>query len=206
MAINYNQSFGAEMLGIVKELPGRTLDAFLTTDEKRDTCHHSFETFVLRFAEEDIEFTTREVLDADWFTETNTVDVFHRPNRDSWFPYGKRMGIRQPDGRVKWVKRERKFEVFPVGRKIDAVSVVTAIQTRDASKSKFGGESGSGEYVRAIVLHLGDDALVFDKGDAAWSELWDVTWRKTGELDFPVENAPADTPEFSTTVRIDRFP
>lgn len=202
---NYHNGFNDEMLGIVKSLPSRTLGAFLSTDEKGAKWLHSFETFVLRFMDEDIEFTTREILDSDWFTETNTVDVFHRPNRDSWFPYGKRMGVRQPDGRVKWVKRERKFEEFPVGRKIDAVSVVTATLARDASKSQFGGESGTCDYVRAIVLHFGDDALVFDKGGVAWSELWDISWRKSSGLDFPVEDDPKENPEYTTTIRIDKF-
>lgn len=202
---DYNYGFNDEMLGIVKTLPGRKLDAFLTTDEQEEYGLDSFETFVLRFAEEDIEFTTKELVGVDWFNETNTVEVFHRPNRDSWFPYGKRMGVRQPDGRVKWVKRDRKFFEFSVARRIDAVSVVTATLVRDASKSAFGGESGTGDYVRAIVLHFGDDSLVFDKGTPAWSELWVIDWRKSSKLDFPVENDPVNEPEYTTTLRMEHF-
>lgn len=201
----YAYGFNADMLGIVKALPGRILGAVLTTDECEEKWHRSFETFVLRFAEEDIEFTTKEVLDSDWFTETNTVEVFPRPNRDSWFPYGERMGIRQRDGRVKWVKRDRKFVEFPIGRKIDAVSVVTATLHFDASKCNYGKESGSGDYVRAIVLHFGDDAIVFDKGGTDWSVIWDVKRCKSSELEFPTEDDPKEYPECMTTLRIDRY-
>ena len=204
MENKFEYGFGLETLELLRIMSGKKLVSYLLTDNV-DVRPHSFETFVLRFEDEDVEVTTKEVVGiAPWFDETNTVEVFRRPNRDTRSPVGKWVMCRQEDGSVKREKREPFYE-FPVGRIVDGVSVATAKLFYDANASEYGGESGSGEYVRAVVLHFGDDALVFDKGAQNWSDIWDVSWRKAGDISFPIDDSPEEYPEINTTIRVEKL-
>ena len=204
MENKFEYGFGPETLEFLRVMAGKKLVSYLLTDNV-EVRPHSFETFVLRFEDEDVEVTTKEVVGiAPWFDETNTVEVFRRPNRDTRSPVGKWVMCRQEDGSVKREKREPFYE-FPVGRIVDGVSVATAKLSYDANASEYGGESGSGEYVRAVVLHFGDDALVFDKGAQNWSDIWDVSWRKAGDISFPIDDCPEEYPEINTTIRVEKL-
>ena len=204
MENKFEYGFGLETLELLRIMSGKKLVSYLLTDNV-DVRPHSFETFVLRFEDEDVEVTTKEVVGiAPWFDETNTVEVFRRPNRDTRSPVGKWVMCRQEDGSVKREKREPFYE-SPVGRIVDGVSVATAKLFYDANASEYGGESGSGEYVRAVVLHFGDDALVFDKGAQNWSDIWDVSWRKAGDISFPIDDSPEEYPEINTTIRVEKL-
>ena len=204
MENKFEYGFGLETLELLRIMSGKKLVSYLLTDNV-DVRPHSFETFVLRFEDEDVEVTTKEVVGiAPWFDETNTVEVFRRPNRDTRSPVGKWVMCRQEDGSVKREKREPFYE-SPVGRIVDGVSVATAKLFYDANASEYGGESGSGEYVRAVVLHFGDDALVFDKGAQNWSDIWDVSWRKAGDISFPIDDCPEEYPEINTTIRVEKL-
>lgn len=116
------------------------------------------------------------------------------------------MKVRQSDGRVKTVKNPRTFHEFPVAKSIDAVTIAIGTLYCNDATLKAECESGSVDFVRAVVLHLGEDALVFDRGGLHWSETWDIKWCKKDEITFPVEDAPNGIPELSMSVRLERFP
>jgi len=202
--MNYDYGMTNETRNILTTLIGRNLRSYLATDEEKR--HNSYTTFALRFAEEDIEFTTREIVQvADWFDELNTAEVLQHPNRDIQWPTGKWMNVRQADGTVSKVNRPSFYEI-PLDRTITAISVAITTLTRDASKSKFGGESGSVDYIRALVFQFGDDALVFDKGTMFWGEMWDIKRCKAREISFFVEGTSKDYPEYISSVRLEHLP
>ena len=71
--MNYYYGVTDETRKILTTLIGRELRSYLSTDEEKR--HNSYTTFALRFAEEDVEFTTKEIVHvADWFDELNTAE------------------------------------------------------------------------------------------------------------------------------------
>ena len=201
--MNYNYGITGKFLNVITSLIGRELKSYITNNEEK--WHDSYEAFTLRLGDEDVEFTTKEIVHvADWFDELNTVEAICRPASDKWREMRVWVQERQPNGRVRQVKRPRFYEI-PVGRVIDAITVAISAMSRDASKSKFGGESGSVDYIRAVVFHFDDDALVFDKGEMFWSDMWDIRSCKESEIAFHVEDAPSECPEYTSSVRLERF-
>lgn len=149
----------------------------------------SYEVFVLRLEDEDVEVRTHEIVGTDdFFNETNTIEVLHRPNRDSWSG----LGASDPLEGI----GEGQFKDYAVGKVIQSVSVVI---------EKFGCPEGDGEFVRGIVLEFGEDSLVFDKGCPNWSDIWRVTAQASAPGVFSVEDfSPNDEP-YSVSVRIERI-
>lgn len=149
----------------------------------------SYEVFVFRLEDEDVEVRTHEIVGTDdFFNETNTIEVLHRPNRDSWSG----LGASDPADGI----GEGQFKDYDVGRVIQSVSVVV---------EKFGGPAGDGEFVRGIVLGFGEDSLVFDKGSPNWSDIWRVTAQASSKIAFDVEDfSPNDEP-YSVSVRVERI-
>ena len=202
--MNHHYGVTDETRNILTTMIGRELRSYLSTDEEKR--HNSYTTFALRFDDEDVEFTTKDIAHvADWFDELNTAEILQHPKRDIQWPTGKWMNVRQPDGTVNKVKRPSFYEI-PVDKTVTAISVAISTLSRDASKSKFGGESGAVDYIRAVVLHFGDDVLVFDKGPMFWSEIWDIKWCKRGEISFPVEDTSKEYPEYTSSVQLEHFP
>jgi len=79
--MNYDSTHRASELATLKSLVGKRLESY----RLNDTDNRSFESFVLRFPETDIELGTKEIVGTgDWFEETNTVEVQERPARNSW--------------------------------------------------------------------------------------------------------------------------
>lgn len=152
----------------------------------------SLETFVLRFEDEDVEIHTKEISGTDdWFDETNTVEVESRPERDSVSPLGESVpydGI--PAGT---------FRVCPVNRTITGMFAAVC---RTVCKGKTAEE---GEFVRAIILCFGDDAIVFDKGEPEWGYNWQITHCRFGEIKFADSDDKTEWLEFQTETRIERI-
>ncbi len=201
--MKYDYGLTDDMRSVLSSLIGRRLEACLTTDAEGANWS-SYSTFVLRFAEEDVEFTTKEVSCAGMFDETNTVEIFRRPDRKVWWPVGTWMEVRQIDGSTQKVKRPRFYET-PIGEVIDAITVAIGTLSCDASKSEHGCDDGAIDFVRAVAFHFGGSALVFDKGDLSWGEDWRIRRCKGDEIEFPCENDDPEQPEFMTTVRVEHF-
>ena len=150
----------------------------------------SFEIFVLRLEGEDVEIATREVAGTgDWFDETNVVEVRRRHDRDSW----SRLGESNPPNGIP----VGGFKDYSVGETVTGVSV--AVDTLS-----FGQEAG--EYVRGIVIDLGTRALVFDKGETNWGEIWRVRECPRGAEDFATATFdPNEELGLRATTRIERI-
>ena len=155
-----------------------------------ETDNTSFEVFVLRLEDEDIEVATREVAGTgDWFDETNAVEVRRCPNRDSW----SRLGESNPPNGIP----VGGFKDYPVGETVTGVSV--AVDTLASGKEV-------GEYVRGVVIELGEHALVFDKGEMNWGEIWRVRECPSDAVVFATATFdPDDEPDLRAMTRIERI-
>lgn len=179
---------------------GRELVSFLLTDD--DTVRYSsFQTFILRFSDEDIEFSLHESENDGGIEETTALKVVHHPDRDTQSPCGKWEMRRDEDGNATKIARPPFYE-FAVGRPIDAITVVTETTTHNVEEMASGNSVDSITYARALVLHLGDEKLVFDKGTMPWSVNWSVRRCREEELDFRHED---DDLGYVTEIGYDRI-
>lgn len=155
-----------------------------------ETDNTSFEIFVLRLEDEDIEIATREVTETgDWFDETNVVEVRRRPSRDSW----SRLGESNPPNGIP----AGGFKDYLIDQTVTDVSV--AVDTLSSGQE-------TGEYVRGIVIELGTYALVFDKGESNWGEIWRVRECPLDAIDFATATFdPTEEPGLRATTRIERI-
>ena len=155
-----------------------------------DTDNTSFEIFVLRLEDVDIEVATKEIAGTgDWFDETNVVEVRRRPNRDSW----SRIGESYPPNGI----APGTFMDYQVDEVITGVSV--AVDT-------FARNREVGEYVRGIVIETKTRSFVFDKGELNWQEIWCVRECPLGMVDFATaEFDSEEQPGFRAKPRIERI-
>ncbi len=155
-----------------------------------DTDNTSFEIFVLRLEDVDIEIATREIAGTgDWFDETNVVEVRRRPNRDSWSRVGESY---PPDGIA-----PGGFMDYRVDEVVTGVSVAV---------DSFSCGQETGEYVRGIVIETKTRALVFDKGAQNWGEIWRVRECPLGMTSFATaEFDPEELPDLGAKTRIERI-
>lgn len=185
MKLDYK--FSSQEQAVLRSLVGKRLDSY----RLNSTDNSSFEIFVLRFPEMDIEVATKEIVGIDeWFDETNTVEISNRPNRDSW----SRLGKSEPDNGI------------PAGGFLDYVvsKVVRGISVAVNTMSWSDEDPGSGDYIRGIVLHFDDEDIVFDKGPYNWECFWHVIRCSTATYEFKAEDNP-ETPEVKTTVRTEKI-
>lgn len=152
--MKYCYSLKAEEREALRSLRGKRLVSY----RLNDTDNTSFEVFVLRLEDEDLEVATKEIAGTgDWFDETNVVEIVPRPNRDSW----SRLGESTPPNGIP----PGGFLDYPVARDIKGVSI--AVDT-------FSSGEEAGVYVRGLVLDFGTHSLVFDKGAQNWGNIWHV--------------------------------
>ncbi len=184
--MKHDYNLKSEERDALRSLKGKRLVSY----RLNETDNTSFEVFGLRFEDEDVEVATREVAGTDdWFDETNIVEVRRRPDRDSW----SRLGESNPPNGIP----AGGFKDYPVGEVVTGVSV--AVDT-----FLFGQEAG--EYVRGIAIELGAHALVFDKGEANWGEIWRVRDCPSGTVDFVTATFdPDEESGLRATTRIERI-
>lgn len=162
--MKHDYSLTAEEKDALRAMIGKRLVSY----RLNETDNTSFEIFVLRFEDEDVEVATREVAGTgDWFDETNVVEVRRRPERDSW----SRLGESEPPNGIP----PGGFMDYPVGEVVTGVSV--------AVDSLASGQE-AGEYVRGIAVETGTRAFVFDKGGENWGDVWRVRECPSGEVSF----------------------
>lgn len=186
--MNYQYDLSTEERNLLSGCVGKELSAFLLTD---DDNAQSFEMFVLRFKDADVEVRTKEIVHVSpWFEETNTVEVVHRPDRNSSSPLAEELA----NGKLKPIP----LKEVSVGKIVRGISV--AVNTMSWSDE----DTGSGSYVRGIVLHFDDEDVVFDKGALNWEYFWHATRCPAATYEFKVEDDP-ETPEVMTTVRAEKI-
>ena len=152
--MTYDYKFSSQVCSTLKAIVGKRLDSY----RLNSTDNSSFEIFVLRFEESDVELATKEGVGiGDWFDETNIVEVADRPKRDSW----SRLGKTEPDNGIP----AGGFLDYPVGKVITGVSVIS---------ETFKHAEDSIEFVRGLIIHLGNESIVFDKGSHNWEYIWSV--------------------------------
>lgn len=184
--MKYDYKFSPQELSVIKDLVGRRLDSY----RLNNTDNSSFEVFVLRFPETDVEVATKEIVGIDeWFDETNTVEIADCPNRDSW----SRLGKSEPDNGIP----AGGFLDYVVGKVITGISVIS---------ETFKHAEDSIEFVRGLVIHFGKESIVFDKGALNWEYIWSV--RTSAEDPIAVSSAefdPIEESELSSMTTITRL-
>ena len=184
--MKHDYKFSPQEQSVLKALVGKRLDSY----RLNSTDNSSFEIFVLRFPETDIEVATKEIVGIDeWFDETNTVEVSNRPNRDSW----SRLGKSEPDNGIP----AGGFLDYAVGKVVTGISVIS---------ETFKHAEDSIEFVRGLVIHFGKESIVFDKGALNWEYIWSV--RTSAEDPIAVSSAefdPIEESELSSMTTITRL-
>lgn len=184
--MKYDYKFCPQERSVLKDLIGRRLDSY----RLNNTDNSSFEIFVLRFPETDVEVATKEIVGiGEWFDETNTVEIADRPNRDSW----SRLGRSEPDNGIP----AGEFLDYAVGKVVTGVSVISEI---------FKHAEDSIEFVRGLVIHFGKESIVFDKGALSWECIWSVRTSAEDPIAVsPAEFDPAEESELSSMTTITRM-
>ena len=168
--MKYDYKFGTSELSVLSSLIGKRLEAY----RLNDTDNSSFEIFVLRFSDKDVEFVTKEIVGLnEWFDETNTVEVNERPERDSW----SRVGKTEPDNGIP----AGEFMDYRVGKIVAGISIIS---------ETFSNDEDSIEFMRGIIINLGNESILFDKGALNWENIWRVS--KVTELPIKVPSAEFD--------------
>ncbi len=183
MKHNYNLTL--DEIETLRAMCGKRLVSY----RLNDTDNTSFEIFVLRLEDVDIEIATKEIVGTgDWFDETNVVEVQRRPNRDSW----SRIGESYPPNGI----APGMFMDYPVDEVVTGVSVAVDTLSHDQEV---------GEYVRGVIIETKTRALVFDKGELSWQEIWRVRECPLGMASFAAaEFDPEEQPGFGAKTRIER--
>ena len=184
--MKYDYKFSQQERSVLKDLVGRRLDSY----RLNNTDNSSFEIFVLRFRESDVEVATKEIVGIDeWFNETNTVEIADRPNRDSW----SRLGKSEPDNGIP----AGGFLDYSVGEIVTGVSVISETFTH---------AEDSVEFVRGLVIHFGKESIIFDKGALNWECIWSVRTSAEGPIAVPpAEFDPIEESELNSRTTITRL-
>ena len=184
--MKHDYKFSPQEQSVLKALVGKRLDSY----RLNSTDNSSFEIFVLRFPETDIEVATKEIVGIDeWFDETNTVEVSNRPNRDSW----SRLGKSEPDNGIP----AGGFLDYAVGKVVTGISVIS---------ETFKHAEDSIEFVRGLVIHFGKESIVFDKGALNWEYIWSVRMSAEDPIAVPpAEFDPIEEPELSSKTTVARL-
>lgn len=184
--MTYDYKFSSQVCSTLKAIVGKRLDSY----RLNSTDNSSFEIFVLRFPETDIEVATKEIVGIDeWFDETNTVEIADRPNRDSW----SRLGKSEPDNGIP----AGGFLDYPVGKVITGVSVIS---------ETFKHAEDSIEFVRGLIIHLGNESIVFDKGSHNWEYIWSVQVTANSSIVVsPAEFDSVEEPGLSSATTVTRL-
>jgi len=184
--MKYDYRLGAKEIQTLKSLVGKRLESY----RLNDTDGSSFEIFVMRFPDTDIEVATKEIVGLDErFDETNAVEIVGRPERDSW----SRVGKSEPDNGIP----EGQFLDYAVGKVITGISVAT---------ETFANGDASIDFVRGLVIDIGDESIVFDKGSLHWECIWKVRRCESSAVSFPkAEFDPVEEAGLSAETRIERI-
>lgn len=184
--MKYDYKFSQQERSVLKDLVGSRLDSY----RLNNTDNSSFEIFVLRFPESDVEVATKEIVGIDeWFNETNTVEIADRPNRDSW----SRLGKSEPDNGIP----AGGFLDYPVGEMVTGVSVISETFTH---------AEDSVEFVRGLVIHFGKESIIFDKGALNWECIWSVRTSAEDPIAVsPAEFDPIEESELNSRTTITRL-
>jgi len=150
----------------------------------------SFEIFVLRFPDADLEIATVEIDDAaDQFADTNTTNVILRPDRDSW----SRVGETKPYNGIP----SGQFKDYPVGAEATGVSVIV---------EKLSHGDADCEFTRGIIIEIGNESIVFDKGAYNWGNIWNVRRSPSSGISLPkAEFDPVEERDTSSVTCIERI-
>lgn len=184
--MKYDYKFSPQKQSVLKALIGKRLDSY----RLNSTDNSSFEIFVLRFPETDVEVATKEIVGIDeWFDETNTVEISNRPNRDSW----SRLGKSEPDNGIP----AGGFLDYAVGKVVTGISVIS---------ETFKRAEDSIEFVRGLVIHFGKESIIFDKGALNWECIWSVRTSAGAPIVVsPAEFDPIEESELSSKTTITRL-
>ncbi|MGN0845037.1 MAG: hypothetical protein ACI4QT_07445 [Kiritimatiellia bacterium] len=173
-------------ISLLKSIVGRRLESY----RLNDTDDTSFEIFVLRFSETDIEFAVNEPDEPDEvFGDISSVKIIARPERDSW----SRVGSVEPENGIP----EGCFMDYAVGMTITGVSVIVeSLRIAD----------NACEYVRGFVLNLLGCTLVFDKGPYCWEAIWRVGHQPLSASPLPsAKFDPTEDAGMISATRIERI-
>lgn len=182
---------GADM-AVLADMVGRELKSYCSD---MDCPGRAFGVVVLRFAGFDLEVRIRELeneSETEWIRDMTAVGV-SRTSMDKVEPPSGHV-----DGDGNYIPNP--FNSYPVGKRVNHVSVITEETRRDMGH----GEGEALSFTRGIILDLGDSFIAFDKLES-WGEVWTIT-TGTSETYCPeFSERDEEAPEFATKVEVKRI-
>ena len=187
--MNCNADLPAEMREELKKMVGCRLAAYMDDDR----CGHdsSYDVVLLDVEGRFAELRFHEIVHAgEDIDETTTVRIYRRnsPATPSCAPDEDVV-----DDHTAWISHS-------VGKTITGIAL--AVNTRCDYDDGGSSVASSVVFVQGLVIYLGDEAIVFDKGEW-WSRNWRIRRCRPDEVSFVADSDPDDHPGTVFTVRLE---